>query len=559
VLEHEYSSILSWLIFLPMAGALLVLAIPSDRLVWIRRTAAGVALTTFILAVIAAAVMFNWAAGGGGGSYGSAIQLKTQIMWIGSLNAEYFVGVDGLSMPLVVLTAALGTLACWAGSAGGAGSGGHGVQKHVKGYYALFLFWIGSMLGALVSLDLLLFYVFFELTLLPAYFLIGIWGTGGGAEKKERSALKFFLFGLAGSVALLVVLVGVHFYTRHLGPWQIVARYPHGCLDLTKLATDPAIGRVFGPGGVGVGFAGVAFWLVVVCFGMRLSAVPGHTWLPDALVAAPTPVSMMLAGAAVNLGGYGLLRVAYPIFHHQAQDNWYWLALAGVVGLLYGGLCALGQRDFKRMVAYSCVSLAGVVVLGIAVMTQTGLNGAVYQMLGHGVAAAMMFFVVGIIEERAHHREMAKLGGLWSQMPTYTAWAAMAILASIGLPGLCGFVGQLLVLLGTFGAGEEKSIVMQATGGSSFGSVMVLGVLAASGGVLTAGYYLWAWQRVYLGQPRPEYGHFSPLRIREKMILASFGVMVIGLGIVPGWAVLEPMRPTMEGLMNVLGGKVLGG
>jgi NADH-quinone oxidoreductase subunit M len=378
--------------------------------------------------------------------------------------------------------------------------------------------------------------------LLPMYFLIGVWG----GARREYAAIKFFLFTLAGSVLMLVGLVAMYFFSA-----EAVQQYPElaasvyrpgevltgGTFDIIELSTNPAIQKYFSAAStvfLAWKFAPVMFVFLFVGFAIKLPSVPVHTWLPDAHVEAPTPISMILAGVLLKMGGYGFLRLCYPIFPTAGEAFALPLATIGVISILYGALCAMAQTDFKKLVAYSSVSHMGYVLLGIAVMTPTGFQGAMFQMIAHGISSPMCFFLVGVIYDRAHHREINRFGGLWLSMPKYGSMATLGFFASLGLPGLCGFIGEVYVLLGTFQAGDK------------YPWAYTMAILAAFGVVLTAGYILWVIQRVYLGKVRDEYKDFPEATGRELLILAPMGVLCIVLGILPKQTLFDFMNGTLD-------------
>src|SRR5687767_4574523 len=384
------------------------------------------------------------------------------------------------------------------------------------------------MLGVFLSLDFFLFYVFWEITLVPMYFLIGIWGE----PRKEYAAIKFFLYTLVGSIGLLIVLIGLYLFSRQIYP-AATPGAASGTFDMVKMAQpefQQALAKVM-PGGLTGTTAKIFFVLLMIGFLSKVPAVPFHTWLPDAHVEAPTPMSMILAAILLKMGGYGIFRVAYPFFTDAAKDLWWLIALIGVVSIIYGALCAMAQTDFKKLVAYSSVSHMGFVTLGAAMMTPTAINGALFMMVAHGITSAMMFFVVGVIYDRAHHRELGRFGGLATTMPVYTGFSTVACFANLGLPGLCGFIGEVMVLLGSFQAAHSGSLLVKS--GVDPTAIYPFAIVACFGVVLTAGYMLWTIHRVFFGPERAEYRGFAEVDHREVVVLTPLTAMAILLGILP--------------------------
>ncbi len=539
--------LLTLIVFLPALGGLLCLFVPRAQ---VRVVAVLASLATLLVSLL----LFPTFLGGAeaaesifGTSYGK-LQHVIRLPWITGegFEIEYFLGIDGLGFPLIILTTLVSFLSCLASWNFDTWK----INKGIRGYFFLFLLLETGMLGVFVSLDFFLFYIFWEVMLLPMYFLIGVWG----GPRKEYAAIKFFLFTLAGSVLMLVALVAMYFYggaAIEAAGGSVPSGYrvtdsgapvaiTHGTFDLIELATNDVIQKYFSAKAtlfLGMRFAPIMFMFLFIGFAIKLPSVPFHTWLPDAHVEAPTPISMILAGVLLKMGGYGFLRLCYPIFPLGGEYWAFLLATVGVVSILYGALCAMAQTDFKKLVAYSSVSHMGYVLLGIAVMTPAGFQGAMFQMIAHGISSPMCFFLVGVIYDRAHHREINRFGGLWLTMPKYGTMATIGFFASLGLPGLCGFIGEVWVLLGTFDAGSKYTWAYP------------MAILAAAGVILTAGYILWLIRRVYLGNEREEYRGFPDASGREIFILVPMAILCIALGVLPMQTVFNFTNGTLDLLL----------
>ncbi|OGV94370.1 MAG: oxidoreductase, partial [Melioribacter sp. RIFOXYB12_FULL_38_5] len=423
----------------------------------------------------------------------------------------------GLSMPMVLLTAIISFIACissWT------------ITKSVKGFFALFLLLDTGMMGVFVALDFFLFYVFWELMLLPMYFLIGIWG----GPRKEYAAIKFFIYTLFGSVFILLVMIGLYFSTTEtLADGSKVLTFNLLAMMNKSNATPDGILSLLNPNN----YRFIAYIALFVGFAIKIPMFPFHTWLPDAHVEAPTPISVILAGVLLKMGTYGILRINYPIFPEVTIQLMWWIGLFGMINIIYGALVALAQKDFKKLIAYSSVSHMGYVLLGMASLTTTGVNGAIFQMFNHGTITAMLFLIVGVVYDRAHTRGLYDFGGLATQLPIYTGFVTVAFFAAIGLPSMSGFVSEALVFVGAFGVETTRTIAMIST----------LGIL------LGAGYMLWTLQRVFFGPLNEKWATMTDLDKRELAMFIPLTVIIFYLGINPS-AMLNIMNTSVNTLVS---------
>lgn len=500
----EHSSILTWMTFIPLVGMLFIALLPKSA----QAFAKWLALLTVAPQLVLAAVIFF-----GKGYYDRSnpgFQLvHGPFEWISSFHIQYYVGVDSISVSMILLTAIISfiaVLASW------------GISKHIKAYFALLLLLDTGMMGTFVAMDFFLFYIFWELMLLPMYFLIGIWG----GPRREYAAIKFFLYTLAGSVFMLLVMLAMYYFTQG------------NLFDITQLAD---LNTHIGPLALGDAFNGFRFacWMgLFIGFAIKVPMFPFHTWLPDAHVEAPTAISVVLAGVLLKMGTYGMLRFNFALFPDVTAYMAKYIALFGVINIVYGALCAMAQTDMKKLIAYSSVSHMGFVLLGMSALTPEGMNGAVLQMFNHGTITAMLFILVGVIYDRAHHREINKFGGLYVIMPRYAVWVAFAFFAALGLPTLSGFIGEALVFLG------------------SFPTYPKLTIFALTGVVLGAAYLLWTIQRAFLGQPNEKYKDLPDINFREVCSLVPLAILVVVLGVYP-----QPMLDLIQGSIGVLTETVL--
>ena len=487
--------ILTLLIALPIAGALFLLFVRDDEAH--ERAIRTIALVVSVL--VFAATLLLWAYFN---PASADFQFVERHAWIPAFGISYSVGVDGISLFLLVLTGFLTPLALL--------SSWEAVHKRTRAFCMCILLLESAMMGVFVSVDLFLFYVFWDAMLIPMYLLIGIWGY----DRRVYAAVKFMLYTMTGSVLMLLAILGMAALNQ-----SITGQYSFDLATLYSLQVPPNLQFWF-------------FLAFALAFAIKVPLFPFHTWLPDAHVEAPTAGSVILAGVLLKMGTYGLLRFAFPLFPLAASFFAPYLATFAVIGIIYGALVAMVQPDMKKLVAYSSVSHLGFVVLGIAAMNTQSIQGAVYQMLNHGVSTGGLFLIVGMLSDRRHTRLISEFGGLKKVMPRLVAVFLIITLSSIGLPGLNGFVGEFLILLGTFTWNPR------------------LAAFAATGMILSAVYMLWMFQRVNYGPITNEKNAtLKDLAPREWAALLPIVALALLMGILPN-LFLRPMEPSVERLLN---------
>ncbi|MEK6646856.1 MAG: NADH-quinone oxidoreductase subunit M [Candidatus Firestonebacteria bacterium] len=464
--------ILSAITFIPLIGAIIILFFPKGKDNWVRISSAVFSGISFILSIW---LYFNF------NKATTDLQFVEKFSWIPSFGVTYFLGVDGLSIPLIVLTGLLSFISIIYS---------FNIKERVKEYFFFFLLLEVGMMGVFVALDFFLFYVFWEIMLVPMYFLIGIWG----GPRKEYAAIKFFLYTLFGSVFMLLAILALYFTSQ-----------PH-TFNMIELAVNQPFSRIFQQ---------IVFIAFFVGFAIKVPVFPFHTWLPDAHVEAPTAVSVILAGVLLKMGIYGIMRVNFQILPEAAV--WFALPLAilAAINIVYGAFVAMAQQDLKKMIAYSSVNHMGYCLLGLASLTAIGFNGAVLQMFNHGIITGALFLLIGVIYERAHTRDLNAFGGLGVKLPIYTGLITVATMASLGLPGLAGFISEFLCFLGAFSVFKVITIIS------------IIGIL------VTAGYLLLMIQKVFLGPLNEKWKGLSDMNPRELVSVVPLIVIMIILGVLP--------------------------
>ena len=494
-------SYLTTILFLPALGAILVAFVLGNRPRLIKWMAA---ILTFIPLLLSIILFINFdrslAAAG-------LIQFEEKALWIAALNAHYHLGVDGLSLPLVLLTAFLGFLSVlisWK------------IDLRPREYFAWLLLLETSILGVFLSLDLLLFFIFWEIEVIPMYFLINIWGAG----RKEYSAIKYVVYTLFGSAFMLAGILTLYFTTGSLSMLEIA----RGGLAMVQSIMPAA----------------AIFFLLLIGFAVKLPVFPFHTWLPDAHTDAPTAVSVMLAGVLIKMGGYGMIRLCVTLFPDVARSYALLLVILAIIGVLYGAAVTMRQTDFKRLIAYSSISHMGYVLLGIFALGQVSLVGASLQMFSHGVVTGLLFAMVGLVMHNTHERDLRKLGGLARQVPIITVVFSVAGLASLGLPTTSGFAAEFLVFVGSFSSTVVPGIQVYT----------ILGVL---GVVITAGYILWMLQRVFYGPPLEQYNGTADADILERVYMFALVAVIMLVGIYPA-ILTDVIKLGISPVVTLLGG-----
>lgn len=513
--------ILTILIFLPLLFGAIILLLPKSLSSYFKYLTVAVSLVQLIIATW---LYFNFKTGEAfaGVNQLSQYQWVEQLNWIrmdlgsfGTLQIDYLLGVDGFSIGLVWLSALvmlIASLSSWE------------IKTNLKGYFALFLLLDTAIIGVFCSLDLFLFYIFYELMLLPLYFLIGMWG----GVRREYAAIKFFLYTLFGSIFMLLVIAGLYLsvtdpatgnHTFNLVTAMNPANYTAG--SIFSVTANIQI--------LGMSARWVGFIIVFIAFAIKVPVFPFHTWLPDAHVEAPTPISIILAGILLKVGAYGIIRIAYGIFPDVASSLSWWVGLLGMISIIYGAMNALAQTDLKRLIAYSSVSHMGFVLLGLASLTAEGINGAMMQLISHGFLSVMLFFIAGVIYNRVHDRDIYNFRGLANQMPKFTGFVMIAFFASLGLPGFSAFIAEIFSLIGAFSSQSVNGLLPRW-----------MAMVSAIGILLGAGYFLWTLQRMFFGTLRLKKEEWKvklvDLNFREILTLTPLALLALVLGVMPSLA-----------------------
>lgn len=490
--------VLSSLIIVPLIGMVITMLLPKERVKLIQYFAVGISLIPMFTSFwLIWDYFFNFS--------GSAAMAYVEgpFEWIPSLNIQYYLGVDGISIPMLFLTGLLSTISLIASFS---------IKIRVKEYFAFFLLLEAGMMGVFVALDFFLFYVFWEIMLVPMYFLIGVWG----GPRKEYAAIKFFLYTLFGSIFMLVAILIMYFNSE-----------PHTLNMLTLIEHGSTMTHTLQL---------VCFIFFFIAFAIKVPVWPFHTWLPDAHVEAPTAVSVILAGVLLKMGTYAMLRISWPMFPYALRELSFYIAVLGVIAIIYGALVSLAQKDLKKLVAYSSVSHMGFCMLALAAVSSvTAIAGCMFQMISHGLITGALFLLVGVLYDRAHTREIAAFGGLGAKLPVYSGLMLMFSMAALGLPGMSGFISEFMIFIGAFSA-LNKVLV----------SISVLGV------VLGAAYMLRMVQNVFLGEfNMAKWGGLTDINARELVTVIPLAILTLAMGLYPK-PLSDLMRATLENLVELM-------
>lgn len=491
--------ILSWLVLIPLLGMVAVMCIPKERKEMIRWTAA---IFSGIPGILSLVLVWHYYVNHSGSALMQYVEGPFE--WIPSLNIQYLMGADGISVPMLGLTGLLSFISIIAS---------FGIQNRVKEYFAFFLLLEVGMMGVFVALDFFLFYIFWEVMLVPMYFLIGIWG----GPRKEYAAIKFFLYTLFGSIFMLVAILVLYFTSD-----------PHTLNMMTLMQSSPTLTHTTQM---------VCFCFFFIAFAIKVPVWPFHTWLPDAHVEAPTAVSVILAGVLLKMGTYGMLRISWPMFPSALHALSFWIALLGVIAIVYGALVSMAQKDLKKLVAYSSVSHMGYCMLALAAFGSVqAIAGCMFQMISHGLITGALFLLVGVLYDRAHTREIAVFGGLGSKLPVYSSIMVFFSMAALGLPGMSGFISEFMVFLGAFSQLNPYLV-----------GLAILGV------VLGAAYMLRMVQRVFLGEFNlAKWGGLTEINGRELFTVIPLMILTLLIGVYPK-PLNDLMNATLTNLVQLMG------